>query len=74
MKDNGRMIFKMARELKHGQMELNTRDSTKRERDMEKDLCNFRMVQNMRVRLRIMKLMDLDVIHGRMEKFTKDNG
>lgn len=55
-------------------MEPNTKDNTRRERDMEKDLCNFRMVQNMRECLRIMKLMDLDAIHGRMEKYTKANG
>jgi hypothetical protein len=55
-------------------MELSTKVNTKRARDMDKDLCNFRMVQNMRECLRIMKLMVLDVILGKMERYTKDNG
>lgn len=74
MKENGRMIFNMEKELKRGQMDLDMKENMHLEENMEQGHINGMTVQNiLEIGKKIRYLVSV-FIHGLMEESMKENG
>ncbi len=74
MKESGRMIFNMAKELKLGQMVLDTKVTMGLVESMESVLINGMMVRNTQEIGKKTKLAESVYIHGLMVVNMKENG
>ena len=74
MKDNGRMINRMEKAMKYGQMALSMKERIVKGRNMVLENINGMMAQRMKVIGQKIKLVDLEFTFGQMEDVMKENG
>ena len=74
IKDSGRMITSTDSEPRYGQIMLNTQESSKKERNTEREDYNLVMALVMKELSSIMKYQDMAYTSGQTKEFTRENG